>query len=218
MSGLWRKFILSLTPGARLAVSLWAGVFLLSFLLASFARADLGAWLGLTGPSLHHGQFWRLVSYALLPASLMDLIFTSVTVLWFGGMLERYWLPRDFFFYCAIATVGSGLAKILLEPLSSTPLLGPGPIAFAVMVATARICANEPMNFIPNLPLSMRQGVILLAALTAVMMITAVGWRGAVVRCAGGGLGLVYLWCRSHAGEPRSARPAVSQRIHRLEL
>jgi hypothetical protein len=35
---------------------------------------------------------------------------------------------------------------------------------------------------------------------------------------SGGGFGLLYLLLRGHLGQPRATRPAVSQRINRLEL
>ena len=39
------------------------------------------------------------------------------------------------------------------------------------------------------------------------------GWVNAVIRVTGGVFGILYLWLRSEIGQPREARPAVSQRI-----
>jgi hypothetical protein len=57
-----------------------------------------------------------------------------------------------------------------------------------------------------------------LAALSFVVMGCTAGWVSAIIRVSGGVFGILYLWMRSEIGQPREARPAVSQRINRLEL
>ncbi len=218
MRGLWQRLILSLTPGVRTALTVWTVLFVAGFALAAFSVADVAGWLGLTAPEFRHGQFWRIVTYALMPVNVMDWLMDSLALICFGGMLERIWQPWDFFLYCLIAAIGSGLAKIALQPASLMPLLGPGPIVLALMIAAGRVLANERMTIPPSLELTMQQIVILFTIFSVVMMVCAMGWINMVIRVSGGGLGLLYLWLRSHMGQPREARSVVSRRINRLEL
>jgi len=218
MQGLWQRFVSSLTPGVRCALAIWTLFYLTDGALGFFHIASLSDWVGMTGPAVRHGQIWRLAAYGLLPANIMDLLANGISVVVFGGMLERLWRPRDFFLYCAIATVGAGLAKLALQPSSLIPLLGPSPVAFALMAATGRLLAHETILVPPSLQLTMRQAVILLAALSFILIASMAGWVNAIIRVSGGGFGLLYLWLRSAIGQPRSARPIASQRINRLEL
>jgi membrane associated rhomboid family serine protease len=218
MQGLWQRFVSSLTPAVRWTLSIWTIFFLLDLALGFFHIVDVGGWLMLTGPAILHGQVWRVATYALLPSNLMDLMMNGISVVVFGGMLERMWLRRDFLLYCLVAAVGAGLVKIALQSISPTPMLGPSPIAFALMAATGRLFAHERMILPPSFEMTMRTAVILLAALSFVFMVCMAGWVNALIRVSGGICGILYLWLRSDLGQPREARPAVSQRINRLEL
>ena len=218
MQGLWHRFISALTPGVRLTFWTWTVLYLLGVALDFFHVANLGGALTMTGPVVLHGQVWRLASYALLPSGLLDLLVNLISVVVFGGMLERIWTRKDFFIYFFIAAIGSGLAKLVLQPSSAVGLLGPAPIAFALMVATGRLFAHEVMVIPPSFQLTMRQIAILLAIFGFVMMALMAGWVNAVIRVAGGGCGLLYLWARTEIGRPRQAQTVASQRINRLEL
>lgn len=212
MQGFWKRFLLSLTPAVRLTLTVWSMLFVVSL----FAP-KLDAALFLAGPAFFHGEYWQLLSYAMAPANLQDLIFSAIAVLWFGGMLERVWRTRDFFLYCFIAAVGSGLAKIVLQP-GGFPLAGPGPVTLALVLAAGRLFANETMFIPPNFQLTMWRGVLVLAGISIVLMVCTMGWLNALIRMAGAGCGIFYLWLRAEIAKPRQARPAVSQRINRLEL
>jgi len=218
MRELWQRFILSLTPGVRWAVSIWTALFLAAIVLGALKVINLAGWLGFSGPDLWHGQVWRLLSYALLPGSICNWLTNAFVVICFGGMLERVWLPRDFFLYCAIAAAGAALADAALQPSSPAMLLGPTPVAFAVLLAAGRVCANEPMLIPPSFQLTVRQLVAVFALISLVMTFFAGGWVNTVILLAGGGSGLLYLWLRSEVGQPRDAQSVVSQRINRLEL
>jgi membrane associated rhomboid family serine protease len=148
----------------------------------------------------------------------MDLLGNGISVIVFGGMLERIWTRRDFFLYCFIAALGAGLAQLALQWFSPAPLLGPSPVTFALMLATGRLLANERIVIPPSLQLTMRQIVILLAVFGFVFIALTAGWANAVIRVSGGAFGLFYLWLRSEMGQPRQARTVASQRINRLEL
>jgi membrane associated rhomboid family serine protease len=218
MRGLWQRFVSSLTPGVRWALSVWTVFYLLSFLLAFFSLANLGASLLLTGPAVWHGQIWRLASYALLPANLLDWLMNGISVVVFGGLLERIWRPRELLGYCLIAALGAGLAKLALQPASLAPLLGPSPISLALMVATGWLFAHQTILVPPNFQLTIRQVVILLGLLGLLGMVLSAGWANALIRLSGGGFGLAYLWLRGRTAPPRTACPVISKRINRLEL
>ncbi len=172
----------------------------------------------LTGPAVFHGQVWRLASYALLPLNLLDLVMSGISLIIFGGMLERVWTRRDFLLYCLFAAIGAGLVKIAFQSINPLPLLGPSPIAFALMAATGRLFAHEKIILPPSFEMNLRGAVIVLATLSFFTMGCMAGWVNAIIRVSGGVFGILYLWLRSEIEQPREARPAVSQRINRLEL
>jgi membrane associated rhomboid family serine protease len=142
----------------------------------------------------------------------------GIYVVVFGGMLERIWVRRDFVLYCFIAAVGAGLVKLALQPFSPIPLLGPSPIAFALMAAAGWLLAHEIILVPPSLQLTMRQAVFLFAALNFVIIALMAGWLNAIIRVSGGAFGLLYLWLRGAMGQPREARSIASRRMNRLEL
>jgi membrane associated rhomboid family serine protease len=218
MQGFWQRFVSSLTPGVRWVLSIWTVLFLSAYALDFFHIANVSGWLFMSSPAVLHGQVWRLASYALLPVSLLDLLINGFCVVVFGGMLERIWPRRDFFLYCLIAAVGAGLANLALRTFSSSPLLGPGPVALALMVATGRVLAHEKIMVPPSFELTLRQAVILLTAVSFILLLSRAGWVGAVIQVSGGAAGLLYLWLRSRIGQSRRARSVTSQRINRLEL
>jgi membrane associated rhomboid family serine protease len=218
MRGLWQRFVSSLAPGVRWALSVWTALYLINFTAVYFNLASIGGWLMLTGPAVFHGQIWRLASYALLPANLPDLLINSISVVVFGGMLERVWVRRDFLLYGLIAAVGAGLTKIALQSASPVPLLGPGPVAFALMLAAGRLFADQTIIVPPSFSMTIRQVVLILALVGFLGLAYRTGWTNAVIQASGGGFGIAYLWLRSRIAQPRAARPVVSKRINRLEL
>jgi len=50
---------------------------------------DLYGWLALSGPKFWSGQVWRLVSYALLPAGVMDFVMNSIALVVLGFCSEH---------------------------------------------------------------------------------------------------------------------------------
>jgi membrane associated rhomboid family serine protease len=218
MRSLWQRFMSSLTPGVRWALSVWTVFYLVNLMSGFFLIANIDGWLMLTGPAVFHGQIWRLASYALLPANLPDLLINAISVVVFGGMLERVWVRRDFLLYCLIAAGGAGLTKIALQSASLVPMLGPGPIAFALILAAGRLFAYQSILVPPAFSMTIRQIVLILAVLGFLGLAYTTGWTNAMIRVSGGGFGIAYLWLRSKLAQPRTARPVVFKRINRLEL
>ncbi len=218
MQGLWQRFVRSLTPGVRWLLGTWTLLFLLAALLAFLRVADIPGCLMLTASQVLHGQVWRLAAYALLPRSLVELAISAMLLVMFGGALERVWTRRDLFLYALVSAVGAGLVKIALQPGPSLPLLGPGPMLFSLMVACAWLFPHQTMTIPPSFELTMRQMVTLLLAVSFFATAYMSGWITALIMVSGGACGLAYLGLRSQFGRSRSARPAVSRRINRLEL
>jgi membrane associated rhomboid family serine protease len=218
MQGLWQRFVQSLTPGVRWLLGTWTLLYLLAVVLSSLHVADVFGWLMLTGSQMLHGQVWRLAGYALLPGTLWELVVCGMLLVMFGGALERVWTPRDLLIYGLVCAAGAGLVKTALQPGPSLPLLGPGPMVFALMVACARLFPHQTMMLPPSIELTMRQLVMLLAAVTFLATARFSGWISALITVSGGGCGLAYLWLRSRSAQSRKAGPVVSRRINRLEL
>jgi membrane associated rhomboid family serine protease len=218
MGGLWQRFAQSLTPGVRWLLGTWALLYALAMVLGHLHIADLPGWVMLTGAQVLRGQVWRLASYALLPGGLLDLVLGGMFLAMFGGMLERVWTRRDFLLYALVSAVGAGLVKIVVQPGGALPLLGPHPVIFALMVAGAWLFPHQMMMLAPSFELTMRQTVMLMAAVSFFATAYISGWTNAVVLASGGGCGLAYLWIRATVATRRAPTNAVSGRINRLEL
>ena len=213
-----QRFVRTLTPGVRWLLGTWTLLWLLALVMRLLRLADISTWLLLTGTPVVHGQVWRLASYALLPQSLLDLVLSAILLVMFGGLLERVWTRGDFLLFALVCAIGAGLVKIALQPGATRALLGPGPVVFGFTGACARLFPHQMMMLPPSIEVRMRQLVILLAAASFFATAYMSGWVAAIIMVSGGGFGLAYLWLRSGWARPGSARPAVSQRINKLEL
>jgi len=208
----------SLTPGVRWLLAVWTALYLLAAALATLHLADVRGWLELTGPAFWHGQVWRLLTYALLPASFFDLLGNAIALVLLGSSLEAIWTRRDLLVYCLIVALGAAMVKVALHTSNPVPLLGAGPLMFGLMVACGRVLAQQSIMLAPGFSLTIRQAAILWAAFTLVSMFSRAGLANAIITLSGGAFGWAYLWLREKISQSRVGQSAVSQRISRLEL
>ena len=135
MKHLWHRFLASLTPGVRILLCLLSAVYLAA-VIGKFSHAyDLYRWLAVSGPNFWHGQVWELITYPLLPTTVFDFVFNSLMIVLLGGLLERIWSRAEFWTYCAVAAVGAGLAKVILQFSNPFPMTGMAPVVFGLLAA-----------------------------------------------------------------------------------
>jgi len=218
MSRFWHRILAALTPGVRLLIGSLAAIYLAAVIGEWLHAFDLYGWLALSGPKFWHGQIWRLVTYAWLPAGILDLLLNCLVLLLIGGQLERHWTRGELWSYCLVAAAGAGVAKVLPPFSNSQPLAGPAPMLFGLIVGWGFLCGREQITIPPfgettvgKLVLVVGAGILLGSFFTA-------GITAAIILSAGGFAGWLYLWLKHKWLMNLASRAATSERMRRLEL
>lgn len=218
MRSLWQRFLVLLTPGVRMLLCLLVAAYLAA-VIGNLVRAfNLSDWLALSGAKFWKGQLWRLVTYALLPAGIMDLVMNCLALVMLGGMLERHWSRTQLWIYCLVAVAGAGVAMVLLQFFTSTPVTGAAPMIFGLLVAWGVLSGREIINVLIFGEITVWKLVLCAAAISLAVIILSMGLVSALFLAAGGMTGWLYLWLNHKWLMSRSSNVAHSERITRLEL
>ena len=215
---IWQRFTSFLTPGVSAVLIVLTAAYLAEVIGRWSGTYDLSAWLALSGPGFWHGRVWSVVTYALLPAGLLDLLFNGVMIACLGPSIERAWSRGDLWSYCLITAAGTGLAKVLLQPASPALLIGAGPVIFGLLAAWARLCGREEIRLGLVWHTTVLRAALLLAAVSFLLMVVSTGLVSAVVTLSGGLAGWLYLSLRWKVNLARRSRTVTSERMSRLEL
>jgi membrane associated rhomboid family serine protease len=214
----WHRFVAALTPGVRVLLS----VLTLAYIAAvagTFSHAyDIYPWLALSGPYFWHGRAWTIVTYALLPATLLDFLFNWVMILVLGSWLERIWSRWQLWLYCGLCTIGAGLVKLAFQPSSRAFMAGTGPVVFGLLAAWGLLFARERILFWLLRDMTIRQAAVVLAMISLLMMLPCAGPMVAGTMLSGGVTGMLLLWFRHKVLQGHTSRIVVSERMERLEL
>ena len=132
------------------------------------------AWLALVPSRVAHGEVWRLLTHALLhdPQGFAPVLWTVLSLWFFGGPMEARWGTRKLFTAMVAATLAGALTVMLLG-LLYVPFWAQraySPAAATAMLAGAWGMAQgtRPMSFLGLVKLTGRQFAALTAALLAV--------------------------------------------------
>ncbi len=215
MKNLWQRFTATLTPGVRVILILQTTVYLAAIVGGLTNTFDLKHWLAASAADFWHGQVWRIISYALLPTGIMDFAMNTFALVMLGSQLERHWTRSELWRFCASAAAGAGCAQVLF---SSLPMTGAAPMMFGLLLAWVFVSGHEVLPFPIIGEMSVRQVVLILAAVSFAIMFFTAGLVRAIVMAAGGLVGWIYLWLRLKWLMSRSSRAVESGRINRLEL
>jgi len=214
----WQRFLAALTPGVRFSLALLTAIYLLAVIGTMTHAFDLYGWLPLNGPKLWSGQIWRLVTYALLPAGILDFLMNGIALVMLGGLLERHWSRGQFWLYCLVAAMGAGLAKVLLQFSSPMLLVGAAPIMFGLLIGWGFLCGRENISILPFGEMTVWKLVLIAGAVSFLIMFFTAGLVTAIIMSAGGLTGWLYLWLKHKWLMSRASRVAHSERMSRLEL
>jgi len=216
MKTAWHRILAPVTPGVRILWIVIAALFL-ARVAGTFSHAyNLYPWLALSGPGFLSGRVWTVVTYAFLPATLLDLLFNGLALVFLGSQLERVWPRAQLWTYCLVAAVGAGLVKVLLQPATPRLFVGTAPLFFAFIAAWAWVFGHEKVMFFWEM--TVRQSAALLALIGAVMLFFSVGMMDAVLTLCGGVAGWCYLLVAEKIRRRQPSRRVDSERIGRLEL
>lgn len=216
MKKIFSNFFSSLPLGARLLVLAYALGF--AAWIAFFARLfNLYDLLALSPAAVWKGQVWRVVTYAFLPAGVVDWIVSLFWLATLVSILGRHWSARELWGYCLLATVAGALPIVLLN--LKVALVGNSAMIFALLAAWYRIYGNERLILLGIGELSVRQAVILIAIINAIILFFSCGGWMVLLTALGGGIaGWLYLSLRGKILMARNSQPVESERIARLEL
>jgi membrane associated rhomboid family serine protease len=218
MKHLWNRFLGSLTPGVRVLLTILSVLSVTAIVGRIIHFALLDQWLPVSGPLFWSGQLWRVVTYVLLPVGVPDFLINGLMIAMLGGSLERVWSRKEFWIYCAVAAVGGGLAKVTLQHSFPVPLMGGGPLVYGLLAAWACLFGHERASFAIFGKMTIRQMVLLGAAVSFVMSWFSAGLTNALIMVSGGLAGWGYIWLRTKLVMGQESRTVNSERISRLEL
>ena len=218
MRNAWQRFLAVLTPGVRVLLCLLAAVYLVAVIGRMIHAFDLYGWLALSGPDLWRGQVWRLVTYALLPAGIMDFVMNAIALVILGGLLERHWSRGQLWLYCLVVVAGAGAAKVLLQFSNPMPLTGAAPMMFGLLIAWGFLCGHEVINLVVFGQMTVWKLVLGAAVISLFIMVLTGGLGTALILAAGGLTGWLYLRLTHKWLMSRASRINRSERISRLEL
>jgi membrane associated rhomboid family serine protease len=210
-----KQFLASLTPGVRILLGVLTAAALATFIGQATDVFNLDGWLALKTHPFWHGQIWRLVTYALLPAGILNFILNVFALIVLGGWLERVRSGGELWIICIVSAAGAGLAGVL-PPFAS--LTGAAPMMFGLLAAWCFHCGHEKISLFPFGEMTVRQLALAAAAVSLLVTLFSVGWRMAIVMAAGGLSGWFYVWARHKWLMSRASRVVPSERISRLEL
>jgi membrane associated rhomboid family serine protease len=218
MKTFWQRSLAALTPGVRLLLGLMTAAYVAATVGKSIHAFDLYGWLALSGPTFWSGQIWRLVTYALLPAGILDFLMNGIALVMLGGLLERRGSRGELWLYCVVTAVGAGLAKVLLQISSPLPLAGATPLMFGLLIAWCFLCGRETINILIFGEITVWKLLLGVAAIGLFITFLTAGSVTALILAAGGLAGWLYLWLKQKWLMSRASRVAHSERMSRLEL
>jgi membrane associated rhomboid family serine protease len=218
VSRFWKQFLAALTPGVLVLLVVLMATGLAAFIGRLTHAFDLNGWLALSAQQFWHGQIWRLVTYALLPAGVLNFILNAFALIMLGGLLERVRSRGELWIICIVSAVGAGLAVVLLPFLNSAPLAGAGPMMFGLLAAWCFHCGHEKISMFPFGEMTVRQLALAAGAVGLLVIFFSAGWWMTAVMVAGGLSGWFYVWVWHKWLMSRASRVVPSERISRLEL
>lgn len=110
------------TPGViTILVLLIAGI-----LLSTFATDFTTNFLAVSARNVLHGRIWQLVTYPFVSSSPMNLIFSSLMVLFVGSTIEREWKTASFLLLWLVISAVCGLLWVIVNLVTGNNFIGMG--------------------------------------------------------------------------------------------
>jgi membrane associated rhomboid family serine protease len=219
MKRFWHRVRDSFTPGVRTLLGLLTLAYLVIAIGDVTGRYHLEGSLVLSSATLGNGDVWTVLTYVLVPLSLLNFLMNGLMIAFFGGSLERsMWSRRDFAIYCLVAVVAPGIILVVSPFSVHSPLAGSSPLVLGLLIAWGFIFRREkiPLAVLGETTAGLVACVAVVIDLVSIGSSSGVG--AALVILGGGLLALLYLWLGERRLMTRPARVVASARIDRLEL
>ena len=188
----WRR-IPPVTRGALVAVGV-------GYLLTLAAPAS-AVWLALVPAAVLAGEVWRIVTYAIVEASIVSVLFDLLLTWSFGSELEPRWGSRRFALFLLSATALAGGLGLLVGGG-----VGLAPTLLALIFAWMLEGPSQRLSFFGVLPMT-RLGFAILALVLVVFSELQTSRSLARLLFVLGGLPVAWLFVRGfRGGGPRFPR------------
>lgn len=188
-----------------------------------FSSPYLTIYLGLI-PDLILKNFyvWQPFTYMFYHSpDLWSMMFSSISLWWFGGELERHWGSRFFLIYYLASGVGAAFLYVLFllvysilsgsGNLLQNPVLGSSGAIFGLLVAYGLVFGERIVYFMFVIPVKAKWFVALIGGVVLVLTLnTGVQNGGAanIAHIAGAIAGFLFLliWTRTRRGPGQGGR------------
>ncbi len=129
------------------------------FVLSLFAGSGTLDFLALDAASVLHGEFWRIVTYVLLPTgSGIFLLISLLFYYWLGTTLERLWGSAKFTFYYVSGVLLTAVGVLLAYFIDgvSYPIYGASYVNMALFFAYALNFPDQTVLLMFIIPVKMK--------------------------------------------------------------
>lgn len=152
------------------------------------AQYRMGQWLVPTPDSVfREGKVWTLLTGPFLEVRIVSLFVEALMIWLLLPSLERWWGPRRFGLFVGATAVAGTLAGSLLGLAidGHDAILGMNPTLFAGAIAFGILYARQPVQFFGVLPMTGRQFMFGMIAITALFVLLGQEWQeGAAMAAA----------------------------------
>ena len=214
-----RNFVSSMPSGARLLLLAYALGYPLAFAGHYTHTFELYEWLGLSPAKVWRGEVWRLVSYAFLPAGILDWVVSGFWLATLISVLGRNWTARGFWGYCLLGIVAGAIPFVAFRPGMEGGFVGSAGMVFALLAAWDWFYRRERLILLGFGEISVRQAVILIAIIDSIILFFwCGGWFVLPAMWCGGVAGWIWLRLRAKMFLGKTPQQIRSERVARLEL
>lgn len=179
------------TPVVKTFVIVNVGVFVLQSFWPGMSRI-----FGLV-PEMLWTSFtiWQPVTFNLLHANIMHILFNMLIFYMFAPELERMFGRTRFIGFLLVTGIGAGLCTAVASPSSIIPTIGASGIVFGVMLVYAVYFPNRQVLFMLIFPMKIKWMLLILAVIEFWYFVG--GGNPGVAHVAHlGGMGFGYLYLR----------------------
>lgn len=171
---------LRITPVALGLLFALLGVSLVYGMSGDAAQVRMAEWLVPTPDTVwREGKVWTLLTGPFLEIRIISLFVEALMIWLLLPALERWWGPRRFGLFVALTalagTVAGSLAGLALG--EGDPTIGFNPTIFAGAIAFGILYARQPVQFFGVLPMTGRQFMWGMIALTALFILIGQEWQ-----------------------------------------
>jgi membrane associated rhomboid family serine protease len=212
------NFFASLTAGPRLLLALFALGFPLALAGHYTHAGEILPWLAFSPQLVWKGQVWRLLSYAFVPAGILDWLVSLFWLTTLVCVLARNWHGRELWLYCLLSTLAASLLLTLIQRPGSGMVAGNGAMILALLVAWERLYRRERIVLLGMGEMSVRQAAVIVAAIEVLLLFCGSGLLVTLAMIFGGAVGWLYLCVRGKSALNRRSQVLDSARMARLEM